>query len=173
MSMTSTTTRPTLHLPTKTIAPAPAKTITISRPLNPDRGVVETSADVSVDLAPEHRKKPSRFKHAQDDLARSLIELTANIPVEPRDKRSLRLALAVVELAPECPCAFLTNALKSYAAEREEPERLAAEELRRAIFGAVNSARLARFKPMFESAIAVVEQRRVEAPSEKEGSATC
>ncbi|MGC1860307.1 MAG: hypothetical protein WA733_04080 [Methylocystis sp.] len=184
--MTMTTTprkdaRPTLHSPTKKDkAPAPAKiaapatkTLTIPKPLNPERGVVETSIDVSVDLEPQHRRGPPRRQQALDNLAKSLIELTRDVPLEPRDTRSLRLALAVVALAPECPTAFLTNALKSYAAEREESERLAAEELRRAIFRSVNSARLIRFKPMFESAIAVVEQRRVEAAGEQLSKEGC
>jgi hypothetical protein len=169
MTMATTTTRTptrsgTLHLPCckKDAAPAPAKTVTVPKPLNPDRGVIETHADVSPDLAPEHRKGPPRVKQAQGELARSLVELTADVPVEPRDTRSLRLTLAIVELAPECPPELITDALRAYALGADEMERVAAKELRHALFGCVNNARLARFKAMIESAIAIIEERRVE-----------
>ncbi|HEY8124553.1 MAG TPA: hypothetical protein VIF88_03925 [Methylocystis sp.] len=96
MTMTNTTTRDgarpgTLHLPTKTTAPAPMKPIAIPKPLDPNRAVVESNADVSVDLAPEHRKPMPRVKAAQCELAKSLIELTRDVPLEPRDTRQLRL----------------------------------------------------------------------------------
>jgi hypothetical protein len=173
MTMTTTTTRdgarPTLHLPSKadkapptakTTAP-PTKTLKIPKPLDPNRGALETNADVSPDLAPEHRKGPSRIKAALNDLARSLIELTADVPIEPRDTRHLRLALAVVELAPECPPSLITNALRAYALGADEAERVEANELGRAIHGSVTNARLARFRLMFESAISIIEARRI------------
>jgi hypothetical protein len=160
----------TLHLPTKkdkaatpakTTAPA-TKTVAIKKPLNPERGVVETSIDVSVDLEPQHRRGPPRRQQALDDLAKSLIELTRDVTLEPRDTRSLRLALAVAELAPECPPSLITNALRAYALGACESERVAAHELQHAVFGCVTGAKLARFKAMLESAIAVVEAKRGE-----------
>ena len=171
MTMTNSTRSGTLHLPCFKKDAAPVKPVPIPKPINVDRGVVETRADVSASLAPEHRKGP-RIKGALNELAASLVALTADVAPEPRDTRSLRLTLAVIALAPECPPALVTYALKTYAADAPEPDRLAAEELRRAVFGSINSARLARFKAMIESAITVIDERRVEAPSEqtKEGS---
>lgn len=166
-------TRPgTLHLPCfeKTAAPslAPAKPITIKKPLDVDRGALETRADVSPDLAPQYRKGPSRAKAALNELAASLVALTADVAPEPRDTRSLRLALAVVDLAPECAPGFIGAALKAFAESEDtpEPERAAAGELRRAVTGVVLSARLIRFKAMLESAISIIEARRVEAARE-------
>ncbi len=64
MSIDSTTKKPTrpgtLHLPCCKKDAAPAKTVPIPKPLNPDRGVIETTVDVSADLAPAHRKGPPR-----------------------------------------------------------------------------------------------------------------
>jgi hypothetical protein len=67
------------------------------------RFVIETNAEVSSNLAPEHRKQPPvKVKGALLELARSLVELTADVPAEPSDTRTLRLTLAVIDLAPEC-----------------------------------------------------------------------
>jgi hypothetical protein len=167
----------TLHLPTKKdkappapakiAAPAPMKPVAIPKALHADRSAIESNVDVGCDLAPEHRKGPPRIKQALNELARSLVELTRDVPLEPRDTRSLRLALAVVELAPECPPALISNALRAYALGASEADRVAAHELQHAVFGCVNNARLIRFKAMIESAIAVVEQRRMEGAREQ------
>jgi hypothetical protein len=173
MTMSQTTTRDgarsgTLSLPTKTAAPPQAKTIKIPKPLNPDRGALETSADVSVDLEPRHRKGPPRIKQALDELAKSLVELTRDVPLEPRDTRSPRLSLAVVELAPECPTEVIIDALRAYALGACEPERVDAKELKHALHGCVNNARLIRFRAMLESAISIIEERRVEGAREQQ-----
>ncbi len=186
MIMTNSTTRNptrpgTLHLKcfAKTDAPAPApapaKPLRVPKMLHPDRGALETRVDVSPDLALEHRRGPPRVKQALGELAKALVALTRDVPAEPRDTRSLRLTLAVIELAPECPTALVTDALRAYALgapEADEIERAAAKELKHALWGCVNNARLIRFKAMIESAIGVVEQRRATTTSD-EGSKTC
>lgn len=116
---------------------------------------------MSADLATAHRTPmPPRVKASYDELAGSLIDLTRSIAKEPKDTRALRLTLAVIELTPECSPSFTTSALRTYAKNGPEAERIAAEELRVAIHRTVNNARLIRFRAMVESAIAVLDERR-------------
>ncbi len=152
----------TLSLP-QTKKPAATK-VTIRPPLDPERYALATKADASADLPPEHRRPiPRSVRAARSELAQSLIELTRDVPIEPKATRRLRLALAVIDLTPELPASFVTAALYSAAADAPEDQRGEIEELRRSVFGTVNDARLARFRAMAESALAIAEERHAAA----------
>jgi hypothetical protein len=112
---------------------------------------LDTGEDVSADLAPEHRTAVPRKGHIP--IAEALVACVRDVPREPVATRMLRLALAVIDLAPELPPGFVTLALRQYEAVAEDPEKREAEELRRALTGTVMNARLARFRRMVEGAL--------------------
>jgi hypothetical protein len=118
---------------------------------------LDTGEDVSVNLAPEHRKGVPRKGHLP--IAEALVACVLDVPKEPVATRMLRLALAVIDLAPELPPGFVTLALRQYEAVAEDPEKRRAEELRRALTRTVMSARLVRFRGMVESALAIESKR--------------
>jgi len=165
-----TMTRPILHLK-DSAAPIPPDVLPQSGAKSaPKRGTppipkprhniiaLETGKDVSADLAPEYRNGVPRKGHIP--IAAALVECVRDVPLEPKATRALRLALAVIDLAPELPPGFVTLALAKYGAIAEDSERRAAEELRRALMNTVMSARLARFRRMVESALAIAEAQR-------------
>ncbi len=158
----------TIHLPgAKPTPPQPAPI-----PMPPrDKFKIETTADVSKELAPEHRKEPiprechklpAKIKEHFDAVAKMLIERTREIPAKPKDTRQLRLMRAVIEAAPGYTPGAIGAALRAYALGATDEERTAVEELRQAVGGVVLNMKLARFEAAVASAIAVLEQRRAE-----------
>ncbi|MGC1864393.1 MAG: hypothetical protein WA733_25555 [Methylocystis sp.] len=153
--------------PKTTRAPIPAR----AKKSAPDKQL-PGAVDLAVDLAPEHRHGPRKVGGAaRMEFVLKLMEAARGAPLEPTDTRQLRLALAMAEAFPTHTPAYLTWVLRDFIDANPEHELTqAARELRAAIFGATNHAKLARFAPMLRGALEVVERRA--APKEMEETKT-
>jgi hypothetical protein len=139
----------------------PARSSKPARTLEQDTFALPGDVDLAVDLAPEHRRCPTKSRGTVPAFVLKLVEATRGAPTEPTNTRQLRLALATAEAFPAHTPAYLTWTLRAFVDKNPKHELAdAARELRAAIFGATNHAKLARFAPMLRGAVDVIDCKR-------------